>query len=174
LLASWLSAAALFAQPAYAEIFKKGPSVFNYNLVELKYFDADGVDGFSLVGAGDIRDNIALRVNYVRADSDADGLRFGAVYYIQSQSYPRADLNFAAGLDRVEDESGVYASAGTRYAFSDVIELNAAVELTTVVDTDLNIQLGGLYELSPGFSALLETTLGDNSAISIGARFYWR
>ncbi|MEM7259114.1 MAG: hypothetical protein AAF404_17190, partial [Pseudomonadota bacterium] len=157
-----------------ADLFAKGPSVFNYNFAEVKYIDGDGADGFALVGSGDIKDNIALRVNYISGDNDVDALRLGATYYKQSQRYPRADLNLSAGLDRVEDEGGIFASIGTRYAFNDVIELNAAIELNTVGDTDLDILLAGFYELSPGFSALLETNIGDDTAIALGVRFYWR
>jgi hypothetical protein len=160
-----------------AELFKQGPSVFNYNFLELKYLDADGGDGLGLVGSGDIRPNIALRVDYAEAGSgnvDVDALRLGATYYIQSQAYRQADWNFAAGLDRVEDEGGIFLSAGTRYALNDVIELNGALELSTVFDTDLSVRLAGLYEISPGFSAFLETELSDDSGIGLGVRFYWR
>ena len=125
-----------------------------------------------MVGSGDIRENIALRVDYISAD--ADGLRLGATYYRQSTQFPRADLNFSVGLDRIEDEGGVFLSAGTRYAFNETLEVNAAVELSTVVETDLNIRLAGLYEFSSGLSALLETNLGDNSFVAAGVRFYWR
>lgn len=173
-LVAFLLAVTPFNSAFASELFSKGPSVFNYNFVEIKYYDADGTDGFGLVGSGDIRENIALRVNYINADNGNDGLRLGVTYYKQSQDFPRADLNFSAGLDRVEDEGGIFVSAGTRYAFNDIIELNAAVELNTVFDTDLNILLAGLYEVSPGFSILLETNLGDDSVIALGARFYWR
>ncbi len=172
--ASLLAVSSLYSASHAADLFSKGPSVFNYNFAEIKYLDADGADGFGLTGSGDIRDNIALRVDYLSADNDNDALRLGATYYKQSQRYPRADLNFSAGLDRVEDEGGIFASVGTRYAFNDVIELNAALEFNTVFDTDLNILLAGLYEVSPGFSALLQTSLGDDSVIGLGVRFYWR
>lgn len=175
LLSTLLIGASCMSGTAVAEtFFAKGPSVFNYNFVEIKYIDAEGADGFGLVGSGDIKDNIALRVDYISGDNDTDALRLGATYYKQSQRYPRADLNLSAGLDRVEDEGGIFASVGTRYAFNDLIELNAAIELNTVGDTDLDILLGGFYEVSAGFSALLETNIGDNTAIALGVRFYWR
>ncbi len=175
--ATVIAIALLTGNASAAELFKKGPSVFNYNFVELKYIDADGADGLGLVGSADIRPNIALRVDYSKLEErgfDADGLRLGATYYIQSQAYPQADWNFAAGLDRVEDEGGIFLSAGTRYALSDVIELNASLTLATVFDTDLTISVAGFYELSPGLSAFVETDFGDGSAIALGARFYWR
>ena len=168
---------ALTGNAMSAELFKQGPSVFNYNFLELKYLDADAGDGLGLVGSGDIRPNIALRVDYAEAGSgnvDVDALRLGASYYIQSQTFRQADWNFAAGLDRVEDEGGIFLSAGTRYALNDVIELSGVLELRTVLDTDLSVSLAGLYEISPGFSAFLETKLSDDSGIGLGVRFYWR
>lgn len=161
-----------------AELFKKGPSVFNYNFAELKYIDGDGgLDGFGITGSGDIQQNIALRVDYAKLSAgsfDSDSLRLGGTYYIQSQAYPQADLVFSGGFDRVSDESGLYVSAGARYAVSDPLEVNASIELTTAFDTDINLSLAGLYEVSPGFSAFAETTMGDGTAISLGVRFYWR
>ena len=165
-----------------AELLKKGPSVFNYNFVEAKYIDADGSDGFGLTGSADIRDNIALRVDFSQLSSgrfDATGLRLGGTYYIQSQAYPQADWVFGGGLDRYDfdlggDDSGLFFSAGIRYAINDAMEANASVELTTAGDTDITINLAGLYEVAPGFSALLATDIGDDSAIALGVRFYWR
>lgn len=172
-LATAVCAAMFYAGATSAQdVFKNGPSVFNYNFVELKYLDADGGEGIGLVGSGDIRENIALRFDYL--DANGDSLRLGATYYRQSMRYPRADLNFSAGIDRIEDEGGVFAAVGGRYALSDPIELNATIELNTIVDTDLNVQLGGFYEFSPGLSGLLQATLGDNTVISVGVRFYWR
>lgn len=163
-------------------LLKIGPSVFNYNYVEIKYVDVDGGDGFSLVGSGDIKQNIALQVEYSQFGSgfaDVDLLQFGGSYYIQSQSYPAADWVFAAGIENFSSgsrssDSGIYASAGTRYAVNNLLEINAALQLSTAGDTDLNLSLAALYELSPGLSFLVETDLGDDSTLGIGARFYWR
>lgn len=169
--------ATLTSTTVSAQLFKQGPSVFNYNFLELKYLDADGADGLGLVGSGDIRPNIALRVDYSEVGSggvDADALRLGATYYIQSQTYRQLDWNVAGGLDRIDDEGGIFLSAGGRYALNDVIELNGIAELSTAFDTDLSIRLAGFYEISPGFSAFLETELSDNSGIGLGVRFYWR
>lgn len=156
-----------------ADLFKKGPSVFNYNFAEVAYIDAGSADGFDLVGSGDIQQNIAIRVDFSSVES-ADGLRLGATYYIQSQTYPQADWNFSAGLDRVESEGGAFISAGTRYALNDLIELNATMQLTTIGDTDLSFHVAGLYEISPGFSAFAGTEIGGGSATRLGVRFYWR
>ncbi len=169
--------------PAVAEGFlKNGPSVFNYNYVEIKYVDVDGGDGFSLLGSADIKENIALQVEFSQFEfgsAEVDVLQFGASYYIQSRSYPLADWVFSAGFerlsgDRFSSDSGIFVSAGTRYAVNDVLEVNAALELATAGDTDLNLHLAALYEVTPGFSAVLATDLGDDSSLGIGIRFYWR
>lgn len=160
-----------------AELFKKGPSVFNYNFAEVKYVDADGADGFSLTGSGDIQQNIALRVDFTTLSAGGvnfDTLRLGANYYIQSQAYPQADWVFGGGFDRHESESGIFVSGGGRYALSDAMEINGSVELNTTFDTDIILKLAALYEVSPGFSASLGGDFGDGSAISLGVRFYWR
>lgn len=168
--------------PGAAEFLKKGPSVFNYNFLEAKYIDADGFDGLGLTGSGDIKQNIAVRVDFTQLSSgrfDSSALRLGGTYYIQSQAYPQADWVFGAGLDRYSfdgggDDSGLFLSAGTRYAINDAMEANATVELTTAGDTDITIRLAGLYEVSTGFSATLGTDIGDDTGISLGVRFYWR
>lgn len=168
--------------PGAAEFLKKGPSVFNYNFLEAKYIDADGSDGFGFTASADIQQNIALRADYTQLSAgrfDATALRFGGTYYIQSQAYPQADWVFSGGFDRYDfdlggDDSGLFFSAGTRYALNDKMEANAAIEVTTAGDTDITIKLAGLYEVAAGFSALLETDIGDDSAIALGFRFYWR
>ncbi len=168
--------------PGTAQFLKKAPSVFNYNFVEAKYVDTEGSDGFSLTGSADIRQNIALRFDFQQLSSgpfDVNTLRLGGTYYLQSKSYPRADWVFSGGVERFDfdlggDDSGLFISGGARYAINDAMEVNAAVELATAGDSDIIIKLAGLYEVYPGFSALLETDIGDASAVALGVRFYWR
>lgn len=161
-----------------AELFKKGPSVFNYNFAEIKYLDGEnGADGIGLTGSGDIQQNIAIRVDFARVSVgsfDSNSLRLGGTYYKQSEAFPQADMVFSGGFDRYEDESGLFLSAGTRYAVNDALELNGTIILSTAFDTDISLALAGLYEVSPGFSAFVETEVGDGSALALGVRFYWR
>lgn len=158
-----------------AELLKKGPSVFNYNFVEVKLLDSDG---FGLTGSADIKENIAIRVDFTEIDTgpfgDSSALRLGGSYYIQSKSYPQADWVFSAGLDSFSSETGLFLSAGTRYAIDDALEINGAVELTTIGDTDITLELAALYEFSPGFSGFAAVDVGDDTQLALGVRFYWR
>lgn len=158
-----------------AELLKKGPSVFNYNFVEVKLLDSDG---FGLTGSADIQQNIALRFDFSELDTgplgDSSALRFGATYYIQSKSYPQADWVFGAGLDSFSSDTGLFLSAGTRYAINDALEVNGAIELTTIGDTDFHLDLAALYEFSPGFSGFVGADVGDGTQLVLGVRFYWR
>ena len=158
-----------------AQLLKKGPSVFNYNFVELKILDSDG---FGLTGSADIQPNIAIRVDFSEIDTDRFGdgsaLRFGGTYYIQSKSYPQADWVFGAGLENFNSDTGLFISAGTRYAINDALEVNGAIELTTIGDVDFSLNLAALYEFSTGFSGFVGTNISDNSQLLLGVRFYWR
>jgi len=61
-----------------------------------------------------------------------------------------------------------------RYAVNDALEVNGALELSTIYDTDLTAHIAALYEVSTGFAALVEADFGDDTTISFGIRFYWR
>lgn len=158
-----------------AELLKKGPSVFNYNFLEVKLLDSDG---FGLTGSADVQQNIAVRVDFSEVDTgpfgDSSALRLGGTYYIQSKSYPQADWVFGAGLDSFSSDTGLFLSAGTRYAINDALEVNGAIELTTIGDTDFHLNLAALYEFSPGFSGFVAADVGDGSQLVLGMRFYWR
>ena len=68
----------------------------------------------------------------------------------------------------------MFISVGARYAVNDALEVNGALELSTLFDTDLTARIAALYEVSTGFAALVETEIGDDTAIGLGLRFYWR
>lgn len=170
-----------FTTSANAEgLLKSGPSVFNYNYVDLEYLDRNSNDGFALRFSADFKPNYAFNVGYSKLGSgrrDIDFLSAGVTYHIQTANYPQADWVFDAGFQSVDagsDDSGLLLGAGIRYAMNDALELNGTLNLTTVGDTDLAINIRALYEVATGFSALLETDIGDNSALGLGLRFYWR
>lgn len=178
-----LAVCSLFLKPATAaDLLKTGPSVFNYNYADLTYIDDDGADGLGLRFSADIRDNYAIQVGYSRLSAgrfDASSVSGGIAYHIEAANYRgKADWVFDLGFQTVDgvfdDETGLYAGAGMRYAVNEALEVNGSVNLTTVFDTDLSLNLRALYEVATGFSALLETNLGDGSGIGLGLRFYWR
>lgn len=171
-----------FSSQAMAQKFlRTGPNVFNYNFVELKYLDVGSADGFGLVGSADIKPNVALKVAYASLNIgsfDSNILRLGASNYIGSVTYDQADWVYEAGLDFAggdgSDDIGLFISVGARYAVNDALEVNGALELSTLFDTDLSARIAALYEVSTGFAALVETEIGDDTAIGLGLRFYWR
>jgi len=177
-----ISFALMFSSQSGAQSFlKTGPHVFNYNYAELKFLDVESADGFALVGSADIKPNLAVKVEYAALSDgsfDSDLLRLGATNYIGSTSYSQADWVFQAGLDfgggDGDGDTGLFLSGGLRYAVSDALEVNGALELATIYDTDLTAKIAALYEVSTGFAALVEAELGDGTAIGLGLRFYWR
>ena len=177
-----LSLALTFSTQTVAQDFlRTGPHVFNYNYVELKYLDVDNADGFGFVGSADIKPNLALKVEYSAlsvGSFDSNILRLGATNYIGSTIYRQADWVFDAGLDFAggdgSNDTGLFISGGARYAVNDALEVNGAFELSTLFDTDLTARVAALYEVSTGFAALVEAEIGDDTAIGLGLRFYWR
>ncbi len=184
-----LMALALYAGTAglaqAQDFIKSGPSVFNYNFVEGAYVDVDGTDGIALTGSGDVADNIAILVSYTRVSegsADADGISFGGVYHVKAGNFPMADWVFSGGFERVEvtsgpfsdSDSGLFLSGGIRYGFSEAFEGNATLGLSTLGDTDIGFALRGLYNITPQLSAFAEADIGEDTAIGIGLRYYWR
>jgi opacity protein-like surface antigen len=181
ILAVIISAILFSTQSAAQDFLRTGPHVFNYNYAEIKYLDVDNADGFGLVGSADIKPNLALKVQYATLSAgsvESNILRLGAANYIGSTNYKQADWVFEAGLDfgggDVDSDTGLFLSGGVRYALNDAMELNGAIEVSTIYDTDLTAKLAALYEVSTGFAALVEAELGDGSSIRLGVRFYWR
>jgi len=173
--------ALFFSSHTEAQSFlKTGPHVFNYNYAELKFLDVESASGFALVGSADIKPNLALKAEYTALSAgsfDSDLLRLGAANYFGSTTYSQADWVLQAGLDFAggdADDTGLFLSGGIRYAVSDALEVNGALELSTVFDTDLTAKIAALYEVSTGFAAIAEAELGDGTAIGLGLRFYWR
>ena len=172
----------LFNSAHAADLLKNGPSVFNYNYAEAVYLNDDNADGIGLRFSADIRENYALLFEYARLSDngfDVAGLSGGVVYHIEAARFPgRADWVFEAGVVFVDaegiDDTGVSLGGGVRYAVNDALEVNGMLGLSTVFDTDVTLNLRALYEVSTGFSALLETDLGDGSTLGLGVRFYWR
>ncbi len=177
-----LCASLLATNTASAQLLKTGKSVFNYNLIDGAYVDGDGADGLRLRFSADIRENFALNAGYTRLSVgrfDADTVAAGLTYHIEAAKFPgKADWNFGLGFQIIDaegsDETGLSADAGIRYAVTEQLEANAALLFTTAIDTDLSLGLRGLYELATGFSAFVETVIGDGTEIGLGLRFYWR
>lgn len=167
---------------AHADGFlKTGPSVFNYDNIDLTFIDADIFNGVGVSVSTEFKENYAIRVGYSQLeveDADADALDLGVDYHIQSARYPRADWVFGAGLQKIDtelsDETGLDLRAGIRYAMTDALELSSSFIVQTVEDTDVGLNLTALYEITTGFSGLVQTNISDDSSLGLGLRFYWR
>lgn len=181
ILALVIFALAFSTHSSAQDFLRTGPHVFNYNYAEVKYLDVDNADGFALVGSADIKPNLALKFQYSTLSAgsfDSSVLRLGAANYIGSTTYRQADWVFEAGLDIAggdgPSDTGLFVRGGARYAVSDALEVNGALEFSTLYDNDLTAHLAALYEVSTGFAALVEAGLGDDTSIGLGLRFYWR
>jgi len=167
--------------PAHAQGFlKSGPSVFNYNYIDLKYIDVESTDGLNLQLSADVRDNTAFGVSYYRGGDgpiDADTLGLSLSYYIKARALPETDWIYSLGYSRVEvgrfDDSGINISAGLRKAIHNALEVNASFIISTVGDTDASLQFRALYDIDPRFAAMVEVGFDDATALGIGVRYYW-
>ena len=113
-----------------------------------------------------------------RIDS-AQVLSGGVAYHIQAAKYPgQADWVLTLGFDTADgdgvDETGLYAGAGARYAINGAMELDGSINLSTAFNTEVSLNLKFMYEVVTGFSAMLETNIGDGPELGLGFRFYWR
>jgi len=167
--------------PAYSQGFlKSGPSVFNYNYIDLKYVDVETTDGVNLQLSADVRDNTAFGVNYYRGSDgpvDADTLGLSLSYYIKARALRETDWIFGLGYSRVEvgsfDDNGLDVSAGLRKAIHNALEVNASFNISTIGDTDASLNFRALYDIDPRFSALVEVGFDDTTDLGIGIRYYW-
>ena len=171
-----------FNSATAAELLKNGPSVFNYNFADVLYLNDESADGIGLRFSADIRENYAVQFSYGRVSDggfDQDTLAGGVAYHIAAARFPgKADWVLDAGLVFVDvegiDDTGLFVNGGIRYAVNEPLEVNAALGISTVFDTDVNLLLRALYEVSKGFSAFVETDIGSDSSLGLGVRFYWR
>ncbi len=174
---------------------------FSYNYVSFGYgntdfdtgrggqidnFNADG-DGFVLSGAVEITDQIHAFASYDSADlgSNVDISRWSAGIGYNTSISDVTDMYARISYESFEidlplfgsiDDSGYGFAVGMRYAATDAVELNAAINYVDYGDfgDDTALEIGGLYELSDVFSLGLSAEFGDDfSAWALSGRYYF-
>ena len=169
---------------------------FDYNFVFLGYgnadfddFNADG-DGFTLGGSFAINDSLHAFAGYDAVDLSSNGFDIDATRWnagigyntsvadnmdmFARLSYESIDFN-PPGPGSVDD-SGYGLGVGLRYAASDAVELNAAINYVDYGDLgdDTSLEVGGLYNFTDAFAVGVSAEFSnDVSTFAITGRFYF-
>lgn len=168
-------------------------SDFDYNYVSVGYgnteldgIDVDG-DGFGITGSIAISDSYHVFAGYETAGLDFGvdmtawaagiGWNFGLsdkVDMVTRLSYRYIELE-ASGFGS-EDDNGLGAGLGLRFAATRQLELDAGIDYVDYGDggDDTAFGLGGLYSFSDAFALGLGGSWSDNvSTYTVSGRFYF-
>lgn len=175
-----------FSASASAEDFDYNYFSLSYGTIEFDDVNVDG-DGFGLAGSYAINEDFHVFAGYEAAGLDfgIDATTLGAgigwhtglspvVDLVANLSYQYLELD-APGAGSVDD-SGLGLGIGLRFAASDEIELNAAINYVDLSDSgdDTGFGLAGLYKFTDAFSLGLGGNWSDDSSsYSLSGRFYF-
>jgi len=165
---------------------------FDYNYLQLDYgnFDYDNVDGDGLGISGSFAINPDWHVfaGYQSAGLDfgIDVNAFNAGVGYNTEMSPTVDafarlsyeyLDFDAPGGNGGDDSGLGFGIGMRFAASDVLEVDAAIDYVDFGGNsgdDTAFSLGALYSFSDAFALGLEGSWSsDVTAYTLNGRFYF-
>jgi hypothetical protein len=166
---------------------------FDYNYLQLDYgrvdfddIDIDG-DGIGISGSFAINPDWHVFAAYQGVDLDfgLDATTFGVGIGYNTElsqtvdafarfSYQRVDLD-APGPGNFDDD-GLGFGVGLRFAASETLELNAAIDYVDFDDSgdDTALTVGGLYSFSDAFALGLSASFSDDvTAYTLNGRFYF-
>jgi hypothetical protein len=181
LLCAIIAAPAAHGQPAQAQ-------AFSYDYLEAYYVNTDlDASGFELGGSYALSGAVHVFGAYLDQDYgdgfDRSTLQLGAGYRwpVRSNVDLIAELALASSeLDRSDgpdvDDDGFIVSGRMRGWMSDDVELNGALHIDdSADDTDLIVEFGGQYYLSPELSigGRLRTD-EEATALFLGGRYRFR
>ena len=170
---------------ASAEGFDYSYLQLDYNNLEFDNTSADG-DGFGLSGSFAINPDWHVFGGYqdtsldfgVDATSIVAGIGYNTelspvVDAFARLSYQYAEVD-APGFGSIDD-NGLGFSVGLRFAASEELELNAAIDYVDFGDgDDTGFSAGALYNFSDAFALGLAGSWADNvSAYTLSGRFYF-
>ncbi|MGI9236352.1 MAG: outer membrane beta-barrel protein [Woeseiaceae bacterium] len=175
-----------FAASANAKDFDYSFFQLGYGNVEYDDVNVDG-DGFGLAGSYSINEDFHVFGGYEAAGLDfgvdATALSAGLGWHtslspvvdlIASVSYQYIELD-ASGIASVDD-NGLGLGVGLRFAASELLELNAAINHVDFSDTDgdTGFAAGGLYSFTDAFALGLGGNWSDDvSSYTLSGRFYF-
>ena len=170
-----------------------GAQGFDYNWLGIGYgtidFDDVNVDGnvLGIDGSFAINEDFHAFGSYAAADLDfgidATTFNIGVGYNTElsdvvdayarlSYEYVEVDLPVVGS----DDDSGFGFGVGLRFAATEQLELEGAIQYVDLGDggDDTALILGGLYSFTPAFALGLFGEWGDDvSAYTLIGRFYW-
>jgi hypothetical protein len=171
---------------AGAEDFDYNWLSFGYSLIDFDDFDLDG-DALGIDGSFAFHDDFHAFASYSTADLDfgIDGTTFdiGVGYNTQlsnvidawarlSYVYEEFDVPGAGS----NDDNGFGFGVGMRFAATEQVELEGAIQYTDLNDRgdETALVFGGLYSFTPAFAAGLFGEWGDDvTSYMLLGRFYW-
>jgi hypothetical protein len=175
-----------FSTVSYADGFDYNYIDLSYGVLEFDDIDVDG-DGFGFGGSYAINPDIHVFGSYQNAGLDfgVDASQFAAgigyntelsptVDALARLSYQYAEVD-APGFGGVDD-NGFGFGVGLRFAASDVLELNAAIDYIDFGDggDDTGFSLGAFYSFTNVFDAGLSGSWSDDtSTYLLTGRYYF-
>lgn len=171
---------------ASAEDFDYNWLSFGYSSIDFDNINADG-DALGIDGSLAINDDFHAFASYAAADLDfgidATTFDIGVGYNTKlsdvvdayarlSYEYVDVDVPGFGG----NDDNGFGFGVGMRFAATDQVELQGAIQYVDLNDSgdDTALVLGGLYSFTPAFALGLFGEWGDDvTSYTLLGRFYW-
>lgn len=176
----------LFSTSAGAQGFDYSYLQLGYGTIDFDDIDVDG-DGFSLSGSYAINSDWHVFAGYEGASLDfgVDATTLGAGVGYNTEMSPTVDMFARLSYQYVEldapgfgsiDENGLGFGVGMRFATSDELEINAAIDYVDLGDggDETAFSLGALYNFTDSFSAGLGGSWSDDvSSYTLVGRIYF-
>ncbi|WP_052367475.1 hypothetical protein [Algiphilus aromaticivorans] len=153
----------------------------SYNYVDVRYGDADNLDGIVGEISGQISDEFFLRGGVsLLSDSGVDADIFTGELGMRHAIDRDVDLLGTIGVQHVEveagntsrDDTGLLATGGVRTMLTPEVELEGTLiyEDNDLIEDGLDARFGGLYHFTPRL-ALGANYRIDNELLTLGARY---
>ena len=176
----------VFSASANAEGFDYSYLQLNYSTVDFDDINVDG-DGLGLSGSFAINPDWHVFGGYQAAGLDfgVDVNTFAAGIGYNTEMSPVVDMFARLSYQYIEidvpvfgsvDDNGIGFGVGLRFAASEQLELNAAIDYVDFSDSgdDTGFSAGALYEFSDAFSlGFGGSWSSDVSAYTLSGRFYF-
>ncbi len=168
---------AAYAESFFNKVLTNEPGEMGYKYVSLTFVDNRTFDsGISFYGSFPLANNVVVDT-YYEALSDITVIGVGGLLHQTTGLIDDADINLAAGFRRYSydaggSDSGLVASLGVRKEMNPDFELNTKATLAFVDDTDLEVEVGAVYEITNALHLDGKVTFADTDKLNIGIRYY--